>query len=166
MQIDESEIAEYIPKDVDRRKLKAFCLRLEGKKVKEICEELGIHPNTLGRWSREYWWGKVQDLYEMNLAKQFSMKLTSLQGKAVEALARVLDQTDPKSAGAQVQAIKLLMEKGNDPLIKKNPQVQITNNTLVTGGLDMDKLKGLSQEEQMEIAATGKIPDSVKLIEE
>jgi len=141
-----------------------------GGKVKYAAQSMGLHAATVSKWRREPWWKWLEERYIEESNRRTHLYLLAHQQEAVDTLLYVMRteenggmSPDDKTAGGKVNAARLFLEVGNDPLIKKHPSVQINNNTIQNyGEINISKLKQLPSEKLHEIAATFEIPDEVK----
>lgn len=101
------------------------------KQFIETCQlETGVRWNQILSWRRLEWW---KALYSEMLGAQgdsYRLKLANLTGKGGDALEKVFDSDDSRSHSAIVAGNKLLMDMGDDPVIKKPQSVQIGTQTI------------------------------------
>ena len=93
---------------LDERKEKALGLMLNGRKDKEITEELGISRQTLYRW-RKYDWHFMKALEERRsmLREQAEDGLLELTDAALEAIRSALTEGDnpPRSGNSKLPVL-------------------------------------------------------------
>lgn len=127
---------------------------------------VGIPYGTAKSWVYKPWWKALHEEYVTHAAQTFTAKMASLQEKTLEAWEDIVmgvDTTD-KTASARVNAIKLYMEAGKNPIIDKKTSINIDSRTQTQNVvLDINKIKGLSKAQLLHAAKTGEVPDELMM---
>ena len=144
----------------------AFILFCKGENMSQISRKLQTTPSTVRTWTQAEWWVTLFKNYLEEKQASFHAELSSLTKEMTKAYRQILTSKDTKTFNAKAQAIKMYMESGEKPIIDKNPRKFVTNNTLIQAGkIDHDQVSKLTQEELIEMARTGIIPDKVRVVD-
>lgn len=139
----------------------------EGVPVSHISKRVRRGVPTINKWVHSDWWKSMYREHLLDRQRIFQAKLTQMNEKILDGYVDVMDSRDARTAMARIQGAKAYMEMGDDPLIKKQPNTVVNNNTLIqAGSLDTAKINELSEDELLEAARTGIIPDKIKKVEE
>ena len=144
---------------------KAFECYLECFSLEQVSKMTGTPTRTLYLWRNQDWWKELHQRFITSKQEEFYLQMCARAGDIIKGYFEVVtgqDKSD-KTSSARVQAAKLFMEAGNNPLIKKHPAFVNINNTQVKVELDLKKLGELSMEELLEINLTGVIPEQLKI---
>ena len=150
---------------VSDEEMQAFLLFLQGYSLKEIGLRLKRGSNTVSQWKRSEWWNQMYADHLHERQKKFESQLSAHNDRILSGYMDVMESRDDRTAMARIQGTKLYMEMGDDPLIKKQPKTVVNNTLIQTGRLDPEKINEMDEDELLEAARTGIIPDKVKLIE-
>ena len=138
---------------------------MENKTLRESSEELGISIKSLSVWKKQEWFKVIRGEWQKMVYGQLHDGMLQKVPDALDGYVDVMRNRDVKTANARVSGMKLMMEMGKDPLIQKGGNINIQQNTVNQSiEIDMDKFKELSQEEMIEVARTGVVPDSIKKV--
>ena len=157
----------YLNTPVQDYKLDFFNAWVEnGCNMAKTCRLTGITYKTASSWVKKSWWKELHEEHVNYAAQAFTTKMSNFHEKTLEAWEDIVMgvDTSDKTASARVNAIKLYMESGKNPIIDKKTNLQIdarvqTQNIM----LDISKVKGLSKEQLLHAAKTGEVPDELLL---
>ncbi len=127
----------------------------EGKTVKEIVAQLTHEGFKITIWALSWWrrqdWWKQMVCDNMRDSQETFLAILSKNAPALaNGMVDVAKGThkDDRTASARVNAAKVFMEAGTEPIINRRPQVQITHNTQTNVlTLDPSKYHEMSAEE-------------------
>ena len=164
------QTAQEIPKvaghSMTGREYDAFYLHSTGKPNKEIEEVLGYCKGALSNLKKTAWWKELQENFITEKQKDFHHKL-ALRNEEIEgAYFDIVNgkDTQDRTAQARMQGVRMYMEAGSDPLInRKASSVNITNSQIGSGNVKIDKdmISSMTQDEILEMALTGDVPEKV-----
>jgi len=134
--------------------------------LSKAAKNAGVPEEEVYSWANKDWWYKLKTFFFQLKRDSFYAKVLDSEQDVFKAYKRVLkgQEKDAKMLTAIVNAVKIFMEAGDDPIIskKKGNVGDITINSQHNyGDIDQNKLKNLTQEQMLEIATGGAIPDSV-----
>ena len=144
--------------------LQAFKTYTQVFSFEKVAKLTGIAVRTLYEWRRQAWWKELHQTFIEDKQEEFYLKMCARADEIMEGYFAVVTGQDKgdKTAGARIQAAKLFMEAGENPILKK-PGLTITHNKQVNmiGQLDEEKLHLLTSEELTNLALGGAIPEKV-----
>ena len=148
------------------REYDSFYLFCEGRKNKEIEAQLGMPDGAVSRFKASPWWRELHERYITEKQKDFHHKMSLRNEEIEEAYFEVLSGADKsdRTAQARMQGVRMYMEAGSDPLINKKPSSLTISNSQIGSGnvkIDADTIKDLTQDEILEMARTGNVPEKV-----
>lgn len=166
-------------KYIEDTKVKVFELVCKGKTHREIEELTGVPERTIRFWKTQHWFKEMWKQYSEQRQKDVFARMAEEADDIFQGYMNVMrggcdingdriNNFDARMASAIVNGMKLYMEAGPDPLIKKNPNFAVMNNTQINNvSVDPKQLNELSAEELLEAARTGVLPEkTVKMINE
>lgn len=170
MKIDELGNVEIAGHKLTRKQYLGFKNYVTSKTNTEAFTKTGVSHETLRQWRMSSWWKDLYELFIRESQEDFMTEIWSRKDEVVKGFFSVVDpnNNNDRTASAKVNAAKLLMTAGKDPLIVSNgsAQINIQNNVSVetTGSIDRAKLDTLTADELLDIAKTGKVPNNIKVV--
>src|SRR3990167_8143203 len=116
----------YVP--VQDYKLDFFNKWVEnGFNLSLTCRITGISLHTARTWVKKSWWKELHEEHVTYAAQAFTAKMSAFHEKTLDAWEDIVMgvDTSDKTASARVNAIKLFMESGKNPIIDKKTNIQI-----------------------------------------
>ena len=142
--IEETEA--FIGHEIKPHHLKAFQYYTDGMGVNEIAALIGVTTNTVYQWKQKLWWRQLHSRLVEEHQQDFMARLMSRSDQVLQNYLSVLNGDNPndRTANARIAAVKLFMEAGENPLIKKNHTTNQFNTQINQVSLDPEKLHDLS----------------------
>lgn len=128
-------------------------------------EAASVHRETIYEWRKQKWWKKLVDEFITSKQEELQVRIAQKDDDLLNAYEEVITGADKgdRTASARVNAMRMRMEMGENPLIKKNngvyPPFQVQINNVA---LDFDKIQQLSADKISEIARTGQVPKELR----
>lgn len=129
--------------------------------MERAAEAAGVTAWTIWRWRGLEWWKELHRQFIQHRQEWFHQQMASKAEDILDGLFEVIDGDDKtdKTANARVQAAKLFMEAGSDPIINRRPEVQIQHNKFEHHGtLNINKVRELGRERILEIVSGSVAP--------
>ena len=131
--------------------------------VEQAARSGSVSPWTIWNWRRSPWWQELFERHVQHHQQDFHSRLARHSKDLADGVIGVASGKDTadKTASARVNAAKLFAEMGEKPLIKKRnlELTYIGNQQNNYGGINLGALKGMTQEELLEMNESGTIPD-------
>ena len=164
-----SRVGQGLPKIAGQvlqpKHLKAFELYTQYYSLEEVAQVMKISVRTLYQWRNQGWWKELHQTYIEDKQQDFYLQMCAKADEIITGYFEVVTGRDKgdKTANARVQAAKLFMESGSNPLIKKHAATFNIQNTQVTqtNRINIQQLKEMTQAELLEMNLTGIIPEKV-----
>lgn len=153
------------PEMLDEIKWDVFNGFCQGKSGQELAEMAGVTEKTISKWKHSDWWRALYEQFVTQKQREIYLTMSAQADQMLEGFMKVMkgDDKNDKTAMARVNGFKIYLESGKEPILQKNPQLTINNNTQVNNlSLDKEKLKSLNKSELLEIARTGNVPEGLK----
>ncbi len=153
--------------EVPPRMLRTFEAYVETSNYKQAARIGGVDISSIKRWRHGPIWRALSQDFLRRHQEDMAIRLAARVDVLADGVIEVADGTDKKdsTANARVQAGRLFLEAGDDPMINRRPNVQIQHNTFNTqGALDINKVRELSREEILEIVS-GSVEPGKELLE-
>lgn len=164
--LNEDSLPSVNGQQITVKQWKAFmCFLANDGHTVNSAEAAGIDRTTLWKWRKEPWWDWLAKHYILDQQQRARLMLATKMQTAIGTLEHILTSTnaDDKTLGAKGNAVRMVLEAFDDPIIKKTPTLQNIQNIFNNHGtINIAKLKGLPPERLHEIATTLEIPDDVK----
>lgn len=144
--------------------LEAFKRLTLGDEQNEICKDLHINKGTLIYWRSQPWWRKMHEQWVQGELDDLHRQLLERKPEYIKAFDEVMRGVDKedRTASARIAGFRALMESGENPIIRKRNhlQVGVQVNTQINNFaiLSDEQLRGMSQEELIELNTTGRVP--------
>lgn len=133
-------------------------------KYTEGARRAGVSKPAIYLWHNQPWWQAMMRDYIKRSRERTLIDTARNYERAIGTLESVMDATDKadKTAQARVNAARTVMELGEEPILNRRPNVQVQTNILHNHGtLNIERLRGKSSDQWLDIWATGKVPEDV-----
>lgn len=133
----------------------------------QLADKNGVEINTVKFWKMQEWWKAWAALWFTRANEDLQGAIVARDDKLVNAYDNILTGlvVEPKIANAQVQAMKLRMEMGADPVVNRRPVHTTINaiqsNTLITTPERIAELARHDPSKIREWMATGNKPSEL-----
>ena len=135
--------------------------------LKAAGKAAGVTKWTIWSWRMLPWWRELHRQFIQHHQDKFHQQMAIKSQDLLDGLMEIAEGTDKgdKTASARVQAARLFMEAGADPIINRRPDIRIQHNTINNQGvLNIDKVRELSREQILEIVS-GSAPPPEEVLE-
>ena len=155
------------PTGLTDRQFEGFLMYCEGKSEAEIGAMAGVTDRQIRNWKNSEWFKELHDKFLASRQNDVIARVGARADEVADGFMEVVTGVDKndRTAGARVKGFEVFLSAGKNPVINKNPQVQINNNTQTnTVNVSIDDMNKMSEQELIDLHLTGEVPEHLKVI--